>query len=692
MKNRSRLWVFAALIWLLSTAIDRFWWNQFAGLPSWDQADYLNSALDHARALGILHGSQWKGFQSLLDLSPKIPPLASLVNGSVMALAGDHPSEAAWSLSIWNGVLLCVVTAWGMRLSGPFLAGISVVLVAFAPALLDLRSDYLLEMPLTAVVTLAIMRLGSWWHPRTGGKWQQSLLAAFFCLVAVLVKQSALLVLAPAITWSGWVACKRNQSNRYQFLAGCGLFFVGLFPWLHHNWITTLGGTNRAVFESAAREGDPALWTLNNWLWYPVILPVQLGWVMICIGLGGLFLWFGFRKKAWQQTFKNSFCNDDSAEWRWLVLTLFFGWLLTTINPNKGDRYIAPLLPLLMLLLARGWLQWGLWIKAIAPFSSSRLLPPALVAGFLALLPASFSSHINRLSNRHEGPLEQIVLKAGGSNANSEHRTLIVVPSTPDLNQHNVSFYGRRKGGNLVGRQLGSSRSDIGYVLNYAEWVVLAEGDQGSVRESAISLDNAVRSSDYFEEVSRFPRVKGGSYSLWKRRQKGPTNSKTFAKEFPSLASGLSQGLQAFESLFQKVAVHHMLDGHFLYRQQVRHTALSLLKENPEDEEAHWTLALLAVLANRPAEANRYFAALESISQQNPWPSIYRCVVILADWNPWRALAVASQARNIHSNQILIGIEDLTGVLSGKIWKIPSAKKSLSKTIRLVEESLESSR
>jgi hypothetical protein len=43
------------------------------GVPAWDQADYLNSALDHGRALGLLPGGGWQGWNALLDLSPKIP-------------------------------------------------------------------------------------------------------------------------------------------------------------------------------------------------------------------------------------------------------------------------------------------------------------------------------------------------------------------------------------------------------------------------------------------------------------------------------------------------------------------------------------------------------------------------------------------------------------------------------------------
>ena len=62
-----------ALIWVLSTLVDRLWWTLQTGVPAWDQADYLNSAMDHGRALGLLPGGGWQGWQALLDLSPKIP-------------------------------------------------------------------------------------------------------------------------------------------------------------------------------------------------------------------------------------------------------------------------------------------------------------------------------------------------------------------------------------------------------------------------------------------------------------------------------------------------------------------------------------------------------------------------------------------------------------------------------------------
>ena len=688
------------LVWLLSTLADRLWWTHFNSIPAWDQADYLNSALDHGRALGFLPGGGWQGWDALLDLSPKIPPLASLVNGSVMAVAGDAPAQAAWTLSLWHGLLLLAVAAWALELRRPRaeargFALLAAVLVALAPALLDLRSDYVLELPLTAMVTLALWRLGCWWNPQRGGRWPQAFTAALTCLLALLVKQSALLVLLPALAWAAVQALRRGGGRRLQLLAGVAVILVGVLPWLRHNWITTLGGTNRAVLESAAREGDPGPLSLQGWLWYPRLLPEQLGGVVLAVGLAGLLLWswqrwrVGPRSPVRGALEPGDAAHDDRLAWCWLLISLVAGWVFTNLSPNKDDRYIAPLLPALLLLLTRGWWQWGLWFRQRWPQRSPWLPAVLLVLGLGAGTEAGVGAQLSCLKDRQQGPLEAIVRRAGGAIAGADPTTLIVVPSTADLNQHNVSYYGRRGGGQLVGRQLGSSRRDRDPVLARAEWVVLAEGDQGSVRKSARKLDQAVRTSGVFFLVEQFPRSGGDSYSLWKRRAESPA-APGFVERFPALAHGLAAGPEGLDPLFSAVATEHMLDGHFLYRQPLRRQAQARLAQNPNDAQARWTLALLAVLANRPAEASAQFAALEQVLPANPWPSAYRAVVTIAGWNPWRAAAITSAARQRHGEQpLLMALDDLSAVLSGALWRLPSALQSIPNAVKSVESELQ---
>lgn len=674
MKQRWRFWASVALIWVLSTLVDRLWWTLQTGVPAWDQADYLNSAMDHGRALGLLPGGGWQGWRALLDLSPKIPPLASLVNGSVMALSGDAPEQAAWSLSLWHGLLLVVMAGWGRRLQGDGLALIACLLAALTPAFLDLRTDYVLEMALVASCSLAIWRLGVWCDPQTGGRWGQAWGCTLAAIAAVLVKQSALLVLVPAGLWAAGIALQRGGPWLRQASLLPLLTAVLIGPWLRHNWITSLGGTNRAVFESAAREGDPGVFSLASWLWYPRLLPEQLGTVLLVVGLSGLLLW------CWQRRQPSS---DHAWSWRWLLLNLVAAWVLTTLSPNKGDRYIAPLLPSLLLLLARGWWQWGHWFES----RRSRLVWPLFGAGLLACVPAGWAHQLHRFDDRPRGPVEALVEAAGGADPSRPPATLIVVPSTSDLNQHNVSFYGRRHGGQTVGRQLGGSQQDRGPVLARTEWVVLAEGNQGSVRKAARKLDQAVRSSGVFEPVHQFERPKGGSYSLWRRRATHPIAGPSFAERFPDLAAGLAAGPVGLDPVFAEVGQEHMLDGHFSYREPVRSEALAALVQDPEAVKPRWTLALLAVLDNRPAQASEQFEALQRLLPDNPWPAAYRSVVNLAGWNPWQAAAAADGASV--SNPVLAALGDLSGVLSGAVWRIPAAITSVPAAVTAVEEALE---
>ncbi len=678
MSQRCRFWGGVALIWLFATLADRLWWTLQAGVPAWDQADYLNSALDHGRALGLLPGGVWQGWDALLDLSPKIPPLASLVNGSVMAVSGGAPEQAAWSLSLWHGLLLFAVAGWGHRLFGPGLAWLACGLTAMVPALLELRTDYVLEMPLAAVCTLALWRLDVWCDASGGGRWHQAWGCTLAALAALLVKQSAFLVLTPAGLWALWIVFYRRGHWLRQSLLLPLMGAALLGPWLRHNWITSLGGTNRAVFESAAREGDPGVLSWASWFWYPRLLPEQLGAVLLAIGCSGLMLWWLHRHEP---------SPDRAWSWRWLLINLLAAWILTTLSPNKGDRYIAPLLPMLVLLLSRGWWQWGLWWQ----HQGLRWIRPLLAAGLLACSPAGCSSQLERLGDRPRGPLQALVDAAGGADPSVPSRTLIVVPSTPDLNQHNVSYYGRRDGGHVVGRQLGGNDADRDPVLERADWVVLAEGDQGSVRKAARRLDRAVRRSGVFDPVEQFQRPQGGSYSLWRRRGDQPVQGPSFAERFPLLALGLAQGPAGLDPVFSAVALEHMLDGHFSYRQPVSLEATRRLQINPKDQQARWTLALLAVLANRPNEASEQFAQLQKLIPDTPWPSAYRSIVNLAGWNPWAAMVVADRAAKQHQDPVLRALGDLSGVLAGAVWRLPSALNSVPAAVTSVEAALDSS-
>jgi len=672
-------WLALGLIWAAATVADRLWLHYDLRLPAWDEANYLNSAVDHGRALGLLPGGAWRGWQALMDLSPKIPPLGSLVGGTVIALAGDDPDAALWVQPVWNVLLLLVVAGWGRQLVSPAFGLLAAALTAIAPALVALRADYSLDLPLTAMALLALWLLGRWQAPEPlGGRWGQAITAALAIGATVLVKQSALLVLIPPCLWAAGTGLRR-RGRRLQVLVALAIAVGMVLPWLRHNWIMTLGGTNRAVIESAAQEGDPDPFSLASLFWYPPLLPEQLGQATVAVGLAGAGLgWWRRRTSILPLT-------PARPGWGWLIGCALSGWLFTSMSPNKDPRYIAPVLPLLVLLLSRGWWALVLWVRARWGRSA------ALAALGLGLIGSAGTTGMQRAEALERTPPFPMANLMGDlrQRVGTAPATVIVIPTTADFNQNSVTLFGRTGGGQIVGREIGTHEEEHPLVLRQAEWLLLATGDQGTHREVSRQLSHAVRSDGRFALVRRWPWSQDRQIEIWQRRADVPPPAR-FDQEFIRLAWGMERGPEGLAAVFAAIGPEHQLDGHLLYQQRVARWAEAQLRSDPNDRAALWSLGLLGVLQNRPQVAARWYSRLQTLEPANPWPLAYRAVVLLADWQPWQSHALLENAPPAMGQQPVIrGLKDLSGLLSGRPQSLGSLRQSLPVAIEDVKTGLE---
>ena len=643
-------WCCLAVIWLLATVFDRLWLGVDQRLPSWDQADYLNNAVDHGRALGLLAGGAWPGWDGLLDLSPKIPPLASLVSGTVMAVAGEGVDQASWVLALWQALLVVTVALWGRQLIGAGFGLLASALVCLAPALAGLRVDFTLDLPVAAASTLALWLLWRWQRPgSSGGHWGQVLPVGLAIGAALLIKQSALLVVAPPALWA-FAQAQTQPSRRWQSWAGLAIVLSLVAPWLHHNWITTLSGTERAVVTSGAREGDPGSLDPRSLIWYPRLWPSQLGILSLASGLTGIGLLIRKRLR------KPPIHPRDG--WAWLIGCAISGWLCTSLSPNKDPRYITQVLPLLVLLLARGWWEIGQRLEGLG---NRRLAVAGLAAGLMTLGTQTVTTRVEKIESRPESALPQLMdrlrLIVG-----RRPTTLLVLPSKAQLNQHTTTHLGRLDGGRIVGRQPSKSRLDNPLSLDRGEWFVLSS--QRLRDKAARQLDRLVRRDPRFTLVAQWPQPDGSRLELWRRRCDSPPPSR-FDGDFIRLARGMAAGPPGLEAVFTVIGPEHQLDGHFLYQNRVRAWAEARLRRAPNDREAIWSLTLLAILQNRAAQAAGWLARLEALDPHNPWPAAYRSAVEIIDWKPWAAHRTASTALKRTSSPVLMALRDLACGLGG---------------------------
>ena len=629
---RPRWWWWALLgIWLLSTAVDRLWLHADQGIPSWDQAEYLSSALEHGRGLGLIEGGRWQGWQALLDLSPKIPPLSALISGSVMAIAGSSFDQASWVLSLWHGLLLVVVACWGRELAGAAPGLLAAGLLALAPAMADHRVSFTLDLPLTACSTTALWLLGRWQRRDQGGTWPQAISAALAITAAVLVKQSALLVLAPPAFWVLSRSLGQPQ-RRWQSIAALALVITLVLPWLHHNWISTLGGTERAVITSGAEEGDPGSLDPRSLLWYPRLFASQLG--TVCLG-AGLLGWLVLLRARWRQGWSRL-----PNGWGWLLGCCISGWLFTSLSPNKDPRYIAPVLPLLILLLSQGWWAVGLQLQQRLGRTAGIT---GLVAGLLGVSAGTAKASLSGLETTAPSvvpvAIEQLRQRVG-----NQPTTVLIAASSKDFNEQTLSYLGNLQGSQIQVRRLGRNSGQEEIALDQAQWWLLATGDQGTSRKSARALSKRVRQDPRFERVQRWPWSRGRQLELWQRRESAP-KPEPLERQFIALARGLQQGPQGLNAVFQKIGPWHLVDPHFQYQNKVEDWARQQQLQDPGNRDALWSLALLAALRNRPQQAAELFERLARLEGPNSWAHAYQSFVLLADWNGCAAARVADRAQ-----------------------------------------------
>jgi hypothetical protein len=356
------------------------------------------------------------------------------------------------------------------------------------------------------------------------------------------------------------------------------------------------------------------------------------------------------------------------------------GWLFTTLSPNKDPRYITPVLPLLVILLARAWWELGWGVRRRWGRSAAWCM---LLAGVSAALGQAAVGAAAQIDRKEPAPVAQLTGRLRQL-VKDAPTTLLVVPGHPELNEQTVTTFGRLGGGRIEGRRLGRARHEHPLVLERSRWILLATGDQGTNRPFSRELSHRVRADGRFERVAAWPWSEGREVELWQRRPTIPVVP--FDADFIRLARGMERGPAGLPPLFARIGPEHQLDAQFLYQERVRHWALTRLGHHPGDVEAQWSLALIATLRNRPAEAERWYAALQTEQPANPWPLAYRAVVLLANWQPGQAHAALVSAPALTRREpVLQALEDLSGALSGRVARLGHLRRSLPLAITEVK-------
>ena len=490
---------------------DRIWFALDHSVPAWDQAEHLTGSLNYWQALQNPQCFSNEWWTSFWQLSSKIPPLTYIAAAVVQNLVGTGPDQATLVELLFSAILLSSVYGLGVQLFsvevGLWAAGLCQVL----PSLYQSRLDFLLDYPLTAVVTLSFWCLTVFGTAEAQTQRRSWLWAAAFGFsfgLALLVKQTALFFLLMPVLWVGVVAIRSRKWGRVFQLVGGLLLSVAVFgPWYRTNWLLVLTAGKRATLDSAIAEGDPALNTLAAWTYYWKIIPYQLSWLLLLVPIVGMLL---YRK--------------NSAHLRslaWLAVFWIGGYLLSSLNINKDARYVLPYLPVLSLFLAYGLTRWGQRIR----WGTVGL---ALVLMFLNLFPVGgvlgngFTQALSPNAQHYAyiGPVwphRQVIDEITKTDL-YVRSTLGVLPSTAEINQHNFNYYGALEDFQVYGRQVGTKKKQIAQDARSLDWFLTKNAVQGSVPEAQAAIVQTVEFSPDLQLHKSWNLPDGSNLKLYHRR------------------------------------------------------------------------------------------------------------------------------------------------------------------------------
>ncbi|WP_446337703.1 phospholipid carrier-dependent glycosyltransferase [Coleofasciculus sp. G1-WW12-02] len=550
--NRKYLGILG-LIWLASALCDRLWFAVDNSVPAWDEADYLTGSLNYWQALQHPEWFSGEWWTNLWQLSSKIPPFTYIATAIIQHIFGRGTDQATLVLLLFHAILIGSVYGLGVQLFnrrvGLWAAGLTVLL----PGLYRYRLEFLLDYPLTAVVTLSFFCLTVW---RTQSlkpviakpqpNYQSLLWAIIFGLslgLALMVKQTALFFLFIPIIWVivGTIR-RRNWGRLAQLIAGLLVSVLIFGSWYRTNWLLILTSGKRATLDSAIAEGDPALNTLDAWLYYGKILPYLVSWVLLLVPIVGLILYWRNkdRRLGTEDVFSTQRGAEVNAEGRrgfqeryglgglgwsfgWLAVFLIGGYLLCSLNVNKDARYILPLLPVFSLVLASGLVLWQGRFGQQVRWGTVGLASVLIVLNLFPL-GGAFLTHFLSPRVQHfpylgqPVPLAQVIDEIIQVSPNLQ-TTLGVLPSTPEINQHNLNYYGALRDFQVYGRQVGVREKQVEQDARSLSWFVTKTGDQGSVPEAQAAIVEKVEKGGEFQLQKTWDLPDGSLLKLYHRHQ-----------------------------------------------------------------------------------------------------------------------------------------------------------------------------
>ena len=512
-----------AAFWLAQTLVNVWWLKVDTRPPFYDTAGHAMLTFQLARAPFVT--APLAAGKTLLGMGP-YPPFVYLASVPFALLFGPSVDALIRVHAIFLAILLAATYELGRRLDRPATGLTAALLVGMYPILYGLSRHYLLDLPLVAMVALAVcclVRAEAFQHLGA------SLLFGVAVGLGMLTKWTfVVFIVAPFVISCVAMVKEYSPARLRNMLLSVLAGGVIASPWYLANLNMLAGFFQTNGFLAAALEGDPPIVSLRSWLYYAdALINHQLFLPFVVLFVLGLVL------VLW----KHKLDRSTGIVLAWVLVP----YLLFSAFVNKDIRYVLPYLPAIALLTALGWAQvrnrrvaraiwaatavYALFQYAGLSFGLShrlgaRALPAhvALPLGDLRLTLYRESVHLATPPRTENWRVQEILGDILEDSAAAEPPEgpirLVVVTNRPYFETQGFRYYAHLDDLPVRVDSITGVRSHDGAeIVRESDYAVLKSGDLGPVwsLQDAAALAEAIR--DPNSELGRqFVRI--GEYAL----------------------------------------------------------------------------------------------------------------------------------------------------------------------------------
>ena len=329
--------------------------------PEWDHANHLERAVLCQRSLGE---SPREALQEIIAESSFYPPIVTCAAG---LLGFALPPRAAAHAVMWAALVLGTLAIFGLgrRLLDPAAGLLAAFLFATAPFVVFSLMKFQLDLPLAAMVALALYSLA---RTEALSDWRWSLGLGAVMGLGMLTKPPFAAYVSGALLWAAWQAARApdRRARLARLLAAIGVAALIALPWYGPRLVGLPMQVVNRSFKQAAESGHAPALTSSALLFYPRWIVPQLGLLATLLLLGGVVA-LARRERA------------RGLVWAALAPTVIF-----FLIQNKNLRYTLPLLPAAALAAAAA-------VAALGPRARRAVSWACVLVGGLQVGSAAFA-------------------------------------------------------------------------------------------------------------------------------------------------------------------------------------------------------------------------------------------------------------------------------------------------------------